>query len=123
MLEIVLTEKNDSISFKNIHFRIDLQKIYEYPEEGNLWYLSAFYVQKSHRGKGNGKKLLSLLTAYANKQQIKIICDVCSYGDLNNEALIKLYSKYGFKERDSIYLKNSIIEDDHCCLIREIDTK
>ena len=121
-MNIKIIENAEAVCFRNSYLRIDIQKIYEFPNEGNVWYLSAFYVQESYRSRGYGVKLLSLLAEYADKHKIRIICDVFSYGELDNDALIRLYNRFGFIERDSMYLKNSLIEDDKCCLIREFET-
>ncbi len=62
-------------------------------------FLSKFYVKKSYRGKGIGKKIIEIINNYAADNNANRIWLTCN--KYNSESL-GVYKKLGFKKIDSI---------------------
>lgn len=75
-------------------------------------FLSKFYVEKSHRGKGIGKALLNKIIETADLQDQSRIWLTCNK---YNADTINIYKKMGFKIIDSIItdIGNGFVMDDY----------
>ena len=66
----------------------------------------SIFIEKKHRGKGNGKALLNILKTIAKKNKIKkILLEV----SIENHAALNLYKSFNFKvvgNRKGYYKKN-----------------
>lgn len=70
----------------------------------NVWYFNRLFVPKQLRSTGIANKLLMELVKVMEEDKITMVCDVNSYGDLDEEQLINLYRKYGFNDTGDGYL-------------------
>ncbi len=61
-------------------------------------FLSKFYVEESARGKGAGKAMLSTITGYAKKENLKRIWLTCN----KYNPTVDIYKKLGYTIADSI---------------------
>jgi len=70
----------------------------------NVWYFNRLFVPKQIRKKGIASRLLQELVKIMEEDKIIMICEINAYGDLEEEELVDLYKKYGFKETPDEYL-------------------
>lgn len=70
----------------------------------NVWFFNRLFVPSQIRDKGVATKLMQELVKVLDEQKIILICEVNPYGDLNEEQLKKLYTRYGFKNTNEGYM-------------------
>lgn len=73
----------------------------------NTWYFNRLYVHAGMRGRGISKVLLGELMKIVDEKKGKVICDVNPYGDLDRDALVKLYKSFGFVEGEGFLVREN----------------
>ena len=67
----------------------------------NFVKFKSFFIEKEHRAKGLGSKLITKITEFAKKQKIYQVRYGC-FSD--NQNAIKFYEQFGFKQFGNMYL-------------------
>lgn len=65
---------------------------------GNKGWIEDVVVDKQHRGKGIGQKLIELLIETGQKNQMS---EILLFTETEKKSAIRLYTKLGFKEKES----------------------
>jgi len=72
-------------------------------EEG-LFYFNRIFVPKEWRGEGLGDKILRKLLITIRDRNLKLVCEVSSYGEISDEDLKEWYICNGFREEGELLI-------------------
>ncbi len=76
--------------------------------EDNTWYINRLIVHPAVRKQGIAAALMKELIRIAYQEHLDLMLEVFAYGEMSNQDLKAFFTRFGFTESGSAYIRKSV---------------